>query len=331
MRAIPVALLTLLLATPALSNDSTAELGAGGLVFVTTEAVRMKSEDLFLSMEEVRVRYEFQNVSDKDVTLLVAFPMPDIKGSVDFLEVVPVEDTENFLGFSTTVDGTPVTAKVQQRVSALGIDQTAYLQDLGIPLAPQLEATRRALDALPAEKWAELIQFGLAAPDEFDAGKGWEKHLAPQWRLSTAYYWEQVFPAQRTVIVEHRYKPSVGTTAGVSFGSKEMRNDRWFQDYRRKYCMDDAFIKAAEKDAGNYDNPLMEHRLDYILTTGANWAGSIEKFHLTVDKGSPKNLVSFCGEGVKKTGPTTFEMSAENFYPEDDLHFLILARQGDAP
>jgi len=331
MRAASLTLSFLLLATPALANDSTAELGAGGLVFVTTEAVRMKSEDLFLSMEEVRVRYEFQNLSDKDVTLLVAFPMPDIKGSVDFLEAVPVEDPENFLGFSTRVDGKPVTAKVQQRVTALGIDQTAYLQALGIPLAPQLEATRQALDALPAEKWAEMIQFGLAAPDEFDSGKGWEKHLAPQWRLSTAYYWEQVFPAQQTVIVEHRYKPSVGMTAGVSFGSKELRNDRWFQDYRRKYCMDGAFIKAAEKDAGNYDNPLLEHRLDYILTTGANWAGSIEKFHLTVDKGSPKNLVSFCGEGVKKTGPTTFEMSAENFYPEDDLHILILARAGDAP
>ncbi|MBN9000477.1 MAG: DUF4424 family protein, partial [Rhizobiales bacterium] len=35
---------------------------------------------------------------------------------------------------------------------------------------------------------------------------------------------------------------------------------------------------------------------------------------------------SFCGEGVKKTGPTTFELSADDFYPEDDLHLLILAR-----
>jgi len=39
-------------------------------------------------------------------------------------------------------------------------------------VAERLEAVSRALDALPAEKWQELIQFGLAAPDEFDAGKG---------------------------------------------------------------------------------------------------------------------------------------------------------------
>ncbi len=328
MRAVPLVLLAGLLAGPAFANDSTAELGAGGLVYITTDAVRMKSEDLFLSMNEVRVRYEFENVSDKDVTSLVAFPMPDITGSVDFMEAVPVEDPVNFLGFSTTVDGVPVKAEVQQRVSALGVDQTALLTALGIPLAPQLDATRAALDKLPADKWDELINRGLAAPDEFDAGKGWEKHLAPMWQLSTAYYWEQTFPAKKTIIVEHRYTPSVGMTAGVSFASPESREEPYFQDYQRKYCFDKAFLTATDKAtaSGSNSDTLMEHRLDYILKTAENWAGSIEKFHVTIDKGKPENLVSFCGEGVKKTGPTTFEMSASDFYPMDDMHILILAR-----
>lgn len=328
MRAAPLALAALLLASPALANDSTAELGAGGLVYVTTDAVRMKSEDLFVSMDEVRVRYEFENASDEDVTSLVAFPMPDIKGDLDFMESVPVDDPVNFLGFSTTVDGVPVKAQVQQRVTALGVDQTDYLSSLNIPLAPQLEATRTALDALPKEKWNELIQRGLVVPDTFDAGKGWENHLAPNWLLSTAYYWRQTFPAKKTLVVEHRYKPSVGVTAGVSFSDADSRKEPWFQDYLRKYCIDKAFLAATDKAvAANTDESyLMEHRLDYILTTAANWAGSIEKFHLTVDKGKASNIVSFCGEGVKKTGPTTFELSAEDYYPADDLHILILAR-----
>ena len=38
----------------------------------------------------------------------------------------------------------------------------------------------------------------------------------------------------------------------------------------------------------------------------------------------PFNIVSFCGTGVKKTGPTNFEMVAENFYPERDVDILIL-------
>lgn len=325
-----LALLSMLFAAaagPALANDSTAELGAGGLVYVTTEAIAMTSEDLFISMDEVRVRYTFENKSDRDVTTLVAFPMPDIKGSLDFMEAVPVDDPVNFLGFRTTVDGKPVEAKVQQRVSALGIDQTEFLTGLGIPLAPQLDATRAALDKLPQDQWQGLIDRGIAIPDEFDAGKGWEKHLAPNWMLSTAFYWEQVFPAGKTVIVEHSYRPSVGTTAGTSVAQPEFGTSDWDKQYKDRFCIEDSFIKGARKAAAGRaeDDYLMEFRIEYILKTAANWAGAIDRFHVTIDKGKPGNLVSFCGTGVKKTGPTTFEMSAENFYPERDLDILILA------
>jgi hypothetical protein len=43
-----------------------------------------------------------------------------------------------------------------------------------------------------------------------------------------------------------------------------------------------------------------------------------------VDTENPKNLVSFCGEGVRKTGPTTFEMTAEDFFPQRNLDVLIV-------
>jgi hypothetical protein len=43
-----------------------------------------------------------------------------------------------------------------------------------------------------------------------------------------------------------------------------------------------------------------------------------------VDKGSPKNLVSFCGSGVKKIGPTQFEMRRTDWRPEKDLSILLL-------
>ena len=88
----------------------------------------MRSEDLIISLDEVRVRYEFDNMSDHDVTTLVAFPMPDLKGDSDYNVSVPVEDAENFLAFETTVDGKPVETKVEQRASALGVDQTARLK-----------------------------------------------------------------------------------------------------------------------------------------------------------------------------------------------------------
>ncbi|MFS9599004.1 DUF4424 family protein, partial [Klebsiella variicola] len=39
-----------------------------------------------------------------------------------------------------------------------------------------------------------------------------------------------------------------------------------------------------------------------------------------------RSLVSFCGTGVRKTGPTTFEMTAEDFVPERDIDILLLDR-----
>jgi hypothetical protein len=241
------------------------------------------------------------------------------------MQAVPTEDPVNFLGFRTTVDGVPVAAEVQQRVSALGVDQTALLTKLGVPLAPHLEATRDALDKLPAVEQERLVGLGLAGIEEYDSGQGWERHLAPLWVLSTAFYWQQNFPAGRTLLVEHSYQPSVGSTAGLSFGSKEMRSGPYYEEYARKYCFDRAFLAAVDKrQKPDGNNALMENRIDYILTTAANWAGAIKKFHVTIDKGSPDNLVSFCGEGVSKTGPTRFEMTKENFFPEEDLAIMIL-------
>ena len=69
---------------------------------------------------------------------------------------------------------------------------------------------------------------------------------------------------------------------------------------------------------------LQESWISYVLTTGANWGGTIGRFHLTVDKGDADTLVSFCGNGVKKTGPTTFELTATDFYPERNIDIALI-------
>jgi hypothetical protein len=328
MRLIPIAAAFAGLAAigPALADDSTAELATGGLAFVQTNDITMQSEDLYVSMDAIKARYEFVNTSDHDVTTLVAFPLPDIKGDPDLGVAVPTEDPVNFVGFRTVVDGAPVTTQVQQRVSSLGIDQTALLKSLGIPLAPQLEATGQALDALPRDQWDQLVKLGLVSIDQYDVGKGMEDHLTPLWVLSTDFYWEQSFPAHKTVRIEHDYVPSVGSTAGLSFGTPESRKEAWFKDhYLNNYCIDSTFLAAVDRSRkADGSDTLTERRIDFVLKTGSNWESSIHQFHVVIDKGSPKNLVSFCGEDVKKTGPTTFEMTKTDFEPDQDLAILIL-------
>jgi uncharacterized protein DUF4424 len=97
--------------------------------------------------------------------------------------------------------------------------------------------------------------------------------------------------------------------------------------YEVRYCIDADFlagVKAALAKPGAAG--FYEKRIAYVLKTAANWAGPIGDFRLTVDKGAPDALVSFCADGVKKIGPTQFEVRHENFTPTRDLNILILYR-----
>ena len=312
----------------ALANDTMAELKTGGLTFVHSSDVSMNEEHLFISPSKITVDYVFKNNADKDVSGLVAFPMPDIQGSSESNIALDDVAGDNFLGFSVKQDGADIATHLQQRVLAAGIDVTDELVKAGVPLLPFSDATTAALQKVPAETINDWVERGIVQTESWDAGEGMKEHIVPQWLLRSAYWWKTTFPAGKEIKVEHAYKPSVGGTVGVSFlGEDGAASGERYEDYKKRFCVDDDFVKIAQKSAKDMADGkpyLFENWISYILTTGANWDGEIKKFVLTVDKGDPKNFVSFCGEGVKKVGPTTFEMTKDDFYPEKDLDILIL-------
>ena len=267
------------------------------------------------------MRYRFFNGAPRDVTTLVAFPMPEIViDQPDTNISIPTDDPENILGFTTLADGRPVATRVEQRVLANGIDRTALLRSLDVPLAPHLRDTTEALGRLPEAARQQLLKLGLVEIEEYDSGEGMKKHLEPRWALQTTHYWEQTFPSRRELVIEHRYKPSVGTSVGTEAETAE---------HRKRYCIGRDLLRALERARRGAPSdflPFSEQRIEYILTTGANWAGPIRDFRLVVDKGDPRNLVSFCGNGVKKISPTQFEMRERDFMPEHNLYVLILVR-----
>lgn len=320
----------LVLASPAIANDTAAVLTTGGLEFIAHGEIAMEREELFISRDEIRVVYTFRNDSDEDHDLLVAFPMPDIVPNHFSPVAFPMGPDDNLFQFKTTFNGEPVEATLHEYAYAAGVDRTKLLQKLGIPIVPIGQAAIDAVDALDDATTAQLLHLGMAIPDEFDAGQGWETHHWPAWTYRATYTWEATFPARERVVVEHRYTPSVGGTAGIAFLSEPYEGYDPAAEYRQKYCTDDAFVAAVRKTLPNPDEPwgapFFESWISYILTTGANWAGGIENFRLVVDKGDPKNLVSFCGEGITKIGPTTFEMVKTDFWPQQELNILILER-----
>jgi len=321
---------TMLAATcAARANDSAAELSIGGLQFVRTNDIAMESEDLRISLDRVSVHYQFANTSGKPVTLTVAFPLPDIDLSEAENVALPSSDPVNFVDFETRIDGAPAAFQIDQRAMVGDRDVSALLDQFKLPRLPIGGREIRVAD-LPEATRTKLADQGLLMPVRTDE-KGRQQYSVA-WVTKTSAVRQQTFPPDRKVVVEHQYKPSVGTNADTIL-RKPLRSNKALsaevQRYRKDYCVSDAFLAELDKRAGSGPAnaaTMQERRISYVLSTGANWAGPIGSFKLTIDPGASDRLVSFCPGRLKPTAPNALEFTAKDFKPEGDLKILIIGR-----
>lgn len=327
MRQVFVFAIALATATSALANDSTASVGAGGLVVQRTDAIDMLSEDLFVSADAIRIHYVFRNRTPEDVETVVAFPMPDRDLTKEYASNVAYPSD-----FHTQIAGRPVKAALERKAVLAGKDYNELLRPLGVPMAPEStnDATR-AMDRLSPAQKKRLQSLGVARDEEWDDnGKGMKHHLVPLWTVRDKYWWTQRFPAGRDLVVDHDYVPGTGGSVENQIAFAQFRHDEYTRSMVSLYCVDQVFIRAVDRlsKPQQMGGPGMpDKKVDYILTTGGNWRSPIGRFRLVVDKGKPGNLVSFCETGVKKISPTQYEVRHNNWRPRQDLHVLIIEPQ----
>ncbi len=319
-------LATLLLGNSAIADDSEAELGIGGLRFMRTNSVQMVSEDLFLSVNEVRIRYVFHNRTAHDINALVAFPLPDISPDYYFEPVaIPDVGDPNFVRFETRVDGQRLEMQADQRARLHGADITARLRAAGLPLSPIDPHFDETVQHMRPDARLMAVREHWIEDTSGDKSNPQYRGL---WSLSTTFSRMQTFPAERDIVVEQRYTP----IAGGSVASNLMLDSTSQRDRAqivRQYCVDDDFMQAARQMLRRSGQRYIgERRLAYVLRTGANWAGPIGRFHLTVDKGDAQNLISLCAPGIHRTSPTRFELDRVNYTPREDIDILILTPPG---
>lgn len=316
-------------ASVTLANDTTAELAIGGLRFTRTEAISMDREDLTISLERVQVRYSFSNATGKPQTVTVAFPLPDIDLANGENIALPTDDPVNFVGFETKIDGKLVPFTIDQKALVGTRDVTPLLTRLKLPLLPLGAREMRAAD-LPADTRKELVSEGLLMPVGTDE-RGRQQY-APAWSVKTSAVRTQTFPAARSVVVEHHYRPSIG----ISFDTilrQPLRQDKAmkpeFERLRKQHCITDSFLADLDKlvqATGANANSLQTRSINYVLKTGANWAGPIKTFRLTIDKGAPDRLVSFCKGPLTAVSNNGLEWEAKDFTPDFDLRILIVGK-----
>ena len=313
---------------PAQANDTQAALGLGGLIFERSDQIAMESEDLYLSHDKVRVRYTYRNLTDKPVTILVAFPLPDVPVEGRDLEWIESAYPDwDAIGMTTRVDGKPVQLMRIDIPKLGGKDITARLTELGWPVRYwQDEGFPARLSALSADDKSALVGEGLLSADQLTGHE-----LRPLWTVSTAFVRTQTFPQGKAVTVEHAYEPMIGGTV-TSALDRAVREDSMAgpEGYAARYCVDAPFLRGYDRRRYTPDGQLndtvmpVETWLGYVLATGANWKGPIKRFKLTVDKPAPQVLVSLCMDGLAKVSPTRFEVVKTDFEPTRDIDILYL-------
>ena len=307
----------LLAMTAAQANDSTGYIGTGGVEYLKNKNISMHSEDLYISKDKIRVNYEFKNLSNKDITETVLFPMPAVPS---FIDSDYADTSATYGNFKVWANGKPITPDQHVRTfmypiiikngeknyAEKAIDTTNIFKACGISDAQMMSPWTYKFDTDDINQ--RLLDCNSKALDRFIDDK---EDLDIFWDSQVIYSWKQTFKANTITKVKHTYKPLVG--GSVHLGEEEFPN----------FCVDSSTQRGFHKGGGR---PY--HALSYILTTGANWAKPITNFKLTVER-DPNELVSFCWKGkgkVKKIGPTTFEIKESNFVPTHDFDVAFIMK-----
>jgi Domain of unknown function (DUF4424) len=323
-------MMSIIATAPAFSNDTAAELAIGGLEFIRSAKVAIESEDLKISLERITVSYRFANLSAVPVTLTVAFPLPDIDLSEAENIAFPSSDPVNFVNFETRIDGQLVKFGIEQRAFVGDNDVTSILRELKIAVLP-IAAQQFHVEDLPDTARTKMVAEGLLLP--FGADERGRPHYAPAWTVKTSAVREQTFPVGRPALVDHAYRPVVGSSFDTVL-RKELRQNkamaREVERYRRDYCVTDEFLRKLDTLVGGEGRKskdrIGERRISYVLKTGANWAAPIKDFKLSIEPGGGNRLFSFCAGKLKSSSKDSTDFQAVDFLPDRDIKLLIVGR-----
>ncbi|WP_234395936.1 DUF4424 family protein [Neisseria wadsworthii] len=277
-------LLTVSLLTPliAQANDSSGFIGTGGIEYLKNPYIKMLSEDLYISKQQIRVAYQFKNQSQQDIHETILFPLPILERFYD----------------SDFADTAALVKSFKVEVNGQNLQPDIHVRAFMYPHTPQGAKTGKPVDVTESLKKCGFSDAELMAPwteqhpnrqlyeklsrcnnpkirSKLTAARNPQEDIseASPWASQIIYSWRQTFKARSITEVKHQYTPMVGSS--VHFDARKNKENAFYT----AYCIDDHFRRKMKAGGKNYP----AHRaLSYILTTGANWAGPIGRFTLTI-------------------------------------------------
>lgn len=343
MKFTKLLLINLFVCASALANDTTGTIAAGGIQFTHEPSIKMASEDLTISRNKVKVSYLFKNISDKPIITTVFFPLPPFQDEGQLMDSDSAADytkgaRENnpLVNFSVVVDGKPVAYRIKiQAIADDGKDITPLLTQAQIPLLPELVERGYTGYFVEDLNQDDLKQWQTKAKKLGLLDREGKAH----WKKQVIFYWPQLFPANKTIAVTHEYTPVTGNFYnGTGYESKEDCFRVIGPSLKETFHMDFSTIEnkiafenwiAAHIINTNDDKQpyFYFYNVGYILTTGANWAGPIEKFTLNLQYPADGGVAftPFYHDASAKIIQTTgqFQVILNNFTPRQDLNIVF--------
>lgn len=305
------------------ANDTIGTTTAGGITFSRSPSIELLREELTISTDEVKVAYLFQNNSDEPITSEVFFPLPIFKqkGANADWNVQQNAKTKKqnlpFLNFSVTANGQNISYSTRTQNLLDGKDITDNLKQLGKP---------------NTKNWMEKAKQ-LNFVDE---------NGNPRWETQTTFYWTQTFPPHQPIVIEHHYQPAAGMfyLAREKDKTAEMVMDNFQKQLSSLFNINLSEMQNGEllktwtlQQIQNEQNSDQEdpyaffYNVDYILKTGANWAGPIKNFTLKILKpqnGAVAYNQFFSTKQINKTeDKESINLFLKNFTPQKDLNVVF--------
>jgi hypothetical protein len=334
---LPASFLLLLLLLPLHlpADDGAASIAAGGLVIMKREPrITMAKEVLQISASKVMVDYDFRNDSDEDITTEVAFPIPDY--GLDIGEIDPSQ--QSFDDFQLWVNGAHARYLTEARAFLKDVEYTQLLTSMNVDIASlgHISIDRDApplgdIQRLTAAQHDQLEKVGL-----IDQGDNF-----PLWTVKKKYYWQQTFPAHKTIRIRHEYTPVLGANNSIKFAMGSHPSDQWAAQVLKSLCIDGQLQTTLQQIADSKDKDAPYSYVDFILTTANTWKTPIEDFTLIIERPHWKNYrgekdladyVSFCWDGpVTKIDADHFSAHTANLVPSKELRIGFFSVQQRKP
>lgn len=302
--------------------------------------IRMVSEDLRISLQQVEVDYVFHNDADHDIDALVAFPLPVLDGAEFYNEPLrfPIEKSTNFLDFHVSSDGKEIAFDTKIDAVSAYVAQPTDVANTLRRLGVSLDVRRSTGYPCPVR---ESLRQRLAEQKllEIDNGTG-KTGCFGLWETQIQFVWKQHFGAKNDLHLRQTYRPFVGGGYGGTVGYAMPLESQISSDADH-FCFAQSnsaslrtFLDAVKKQPVPPKDSLPQAsyhygEVQYVLSTAKNWKGPIHDFRLTVAVPEPHDFLVTC-QPLKAITPTTYGFERRDFVPEADLDFEIFVPDSDA-